>query len=173
MELARAGDEDAFAALVRTHQDRLYAVALRMTGEPHDAQDVVQEALLQAWQHLPTFRGDARFSTWVTRIVVNRCHNLRRAARPVQPLPDEEDAAATLPSSPAAETLAVSARRREAVRQALLALPFDQRAPLVLTTFSGCTYGETGRILGISEGAAKVRAHRARRALSDRLREWK
>lgn len=172
LELARAGDEIAFAALVRTHQDRLYRVALRMTGDSADAQDVVQETLLQAWQHLPGFRGEAGFGTWVTRILINRCHNLHRARRPVGPLPEETDAASGLPHSPAAETVAVTAHSRDAVRRALLALPLDQRAPLVLTTFAGYTFAETGRILGISEGAAKVRAHRARRTLATQLQEW-
>ncbi|WP_167760883.1 sigma-70 family RNA polymerase sigma factor [Geodermatophilus sp. DF01-2] len=173
VELARGGDEEAFAVLVRAHQDQLYRVALRMTGNPHDAQDILQEAFLQAWQHLPSFRRDAQFSTWITRIVINRCHNLRRARRPTDPLPDEAEPAAAMPQAPAAEALAMAAQRRDAVRQALLALPFDQRAPLVLTTFGGYTHAETGRILGISENAAKVRAHRARRALAIILREWR
>lgn len=173
VELARDGDEDAFAALVRAHSDQLYRVALRMTGHPADAQDVVQEAFLQAWQHLPTFRGQARFSTWVTRILITRCHNLHRARRSTVPLPEEPEAGRLLPNAPAAETVAVAADRRDAVRQALLALPLDQRAPLVLTTFGGYTLAETGRILGISEGAAKVRVHRGRRALAELLAEWR
>lgn len=173
LELARQGDEAAFAALVRAHQDRLYRVALRMTGDADAAQDVVQDALVQAWQHLPDFRGEAGFATWVTRIVINRCHNVRRAARPTVSLPDEDTAGEALPTAPAAETLALTAQRREAVRQALLSLPFDQRAPLVLTTFGDYTYREAARIIGISEAAAKVRAHRARRVLATRLREWR
>ncbi len=172
IDLARGGDEQAFAALVRRHQDRLYKVALRMTGDPDDARDVVQETLIQAWQHLPGFRGESQFGTWATRILINRCHNLHRARRPVSPLP-EDDTAADMPRSPAAETLAVAGQRRDAVRHALLALPLDQRAPLVLTAFGGYTHAETGRILGISEGAAKVRAHRARRALAGVLQEWR
>lgn len=171
VDLARAGDEDAFATLVRQHQDQLYRVALRMTGDPQDAQDTVQEAFLHAWQHLPGFRGEARFSTWVTRILINRCLNAHRASRPADPLPEAE--AAGMPSTPAAETLAVAAHRRDAVRRALLSLPLDQRAPVVLTTFGGYTHAETGRILGISESATKVRAHRARRALATVLREWR
>jgi RNA polymerase sigma-70 factor (ECF subfamily) len=173
LDLARNGDEDAFAALVRAHQDRLYRVALRMTGDRHDAQDVVQESFLQAWQHLADFRGEAQFSTWLTRILINRCHNVRRARRPADPLPDEGTEDPRLPRAPAAEALAVAASQRDAVRSALLSLPLDQRAPLVLTTFAGYTHAETGRVLGISEGAAKVRAHRARRTLAALLHEWR
>ena len=172
IELARGGDENAFAALVRQCQDQLYRVALRMLGNPHDAQDAVQDAFLQGWQSLPGFRGEAQFATWITRILLNRCHNVHRSRRPTGPLP-ESDAVPEMPRTPAAETLAVDAQRRDAVRRAVLALPLDQRAPLVLTTFGGYTHAETGRILGISESAAKVRAHRARRALSSVLQEWR
>ena len=167
--LAREGDEEAFAALVRTHQDRLFAVALRLTGEPHDAQDVVQDALLKAWQALPSFRQDARFSTWVTRIVINRCHNLRRAARPMEPLPGDVAA----PSVAAADTVVLADQRWQATQAAVLSLPFDQRTALVLHTFAGYTHAETGRILGITESAAKVRVHRARKALMVRMQDWR
>jgi RNA polymerase sigma-70 factor (ECF subfamily) len=173
LERASQGDEQAFAELVRHHQDQLYRIALRMVGDPGTAQDVVQEALLQAWQHLPSFRGEARFSTWVTRIVINRCHNVQQRIRTAAPLRESQEGDAVLPWIPAAETEAMAAQTRSAVREALLSLPFDQRAPLVLTTFAGCTHAEAGSILGISESAAKVRAHRARRTLAGRLQEWR
>ena len=161
------------AAAYSAHGPELYRFALRQLGDGSAAQDVVQETLLQAWEHLPGFRGDARFSTWVTRILINRCHNLRRGSRPVEPLPDEAVEAPEALRTPPADTLAVAASRRDAVRRALLALPVEQRAPLVLTTFGGHTLADTGRILGISEGAAKVRVHRARRALATLLQEWR
>lgn len=172
VDLARTGDENAFAALVRQHQDQLYRVALRMVGDSQDAQDVVQDAFLQAWQHLPGFRGQAQFSTWITRILLNRCANVIRARRPAGPLP-ESDAEPRLPRTPSAEAVAVAAQRRDAVRSAVSSLPDHHRVPLVLSTFGGYSYAETGRILGISEGAAKVRAHRARRALAQVLQEWR
>ncbi len=168
VDLARTGDEEAFAALVRTHQHRLYAIALRLTGQPQDAQDVVQEAFLQAWQGLPLFRGDARFSTWTTRIVINRCHNLRRGARPAEPLWD--DGTTTVPP---ADTVVIASQRWQAAQAAVLDLPFDQRAALVLNTFAGYTHAESGRILGITESAAKVRVHRARKALLARMQDWR
>ncbi|MCA0144010.1 RNA polymerase sigma factor [Blastococcus sp. LR1] len=171
--LAAQGNEDAFASLVRAHQDRLYRVALRLVGHPADAQEAVQESLLQAWQHLDGFRGDAKFSTWVTRILINRCHNVLRARKLTVPLPDDPGSDRGLPQAPATEDLAVRAQRRDAVRAAVLSLPFDQRAPLVLTVFGGYTHAETGRILGISETAAKVRAHRGRKTLLSRLQEWR
>lgn len=169
VERARAGDEEAFTALVRTHQHRLYAVALRLTGKPDDAQDVVQDAFLQAWQGLHMFRGDARFSTWVTRIVINRCHNLRRGARPTEPLCGDDGA----PTVPPADAVVISSQRWQAAHAAVLDLPLDQRAALVLNTFAGYTHAETGRILGVTESAARVRVHRARKALLARMQDWR
>ncbi|WP_369832034.1 RNA polymerase sigma factor [Blastococcus sp. TF02A-26] len=104
---------------------------------------------------------------------MNRCLNLQRSRARTQPLPVDPDDKAGLPHEPAAETSAIAAQRRDAVRKALLTLTFDQRAVLVLTTFGGYTFAETGRILGITENAAKVRAHRARRALLTQLQEWR
>lgn len=166
---AAQGNEGAFEALVRLHQDRAFLSALRLLGNPSDAQDAVQEAFLQAWRALPRFRGEASFGTWFTRILINTCHNLRRkaAAHSVSLEPDAGGAA------PGADEVGEVNLRRDSVRQAVLALPFDQRAPLVLHTFAGYSHAEIGRILGISENAAKVRVHRARRALVETLREWR
>jgi RNA polymerase sigma-70 factor (ECF subfamily) len=167
---AARGDEQAFAELVRRHQDQLYRVALRMTGDPGTAEDVVQEALLQAWQHLPGFRAEARFATWATRIVINRSLNARRGHDfPAMP----KQAQDTDGMSPAAEEEAMRRQRREAVRQAVASLPFDQRAALVLTAFAGYSHADTAQILGISQTATKVRAHRARQALAARLQGWR
>lgn len=166
---ARGGDESAFEALVRRHQDRAYLVALRITGHPQNAQDAVQDALLDAWKGLPRNRGESSFGTWLIRIVINRCHNQRRAARPTIPLPEDEAAA----SAPGPEGHVLATHREDATMEALAALPFDQRTALVLHTFDGCTHAEVGRILGITETAAKVRVHRARRTLTAQLQEWR
>lgn len=139
-----------------------------MTGSPHDAQDVVQDALLAAWRRLPAFRNDSTFGTWLVRIVINRCHNLSRSRHPTQPLREEEPDA----RSPATDAIVVARHHRDAAVRAVLALPFDQRAPLVLHALSGHTYAQVGDILGISEGAARVRVHRARRALTAELEDW-
>lgn len=170
VDRARSGDEQAFEALVRLHQDRAYRVALRMTGDPQDAQDVVQDAFVRAWQGLPRYRGDASFGTWLTRIVINRCHNARRGVRPSSTLPDDDDMRW---SSPGSDREVLASHGRDAAVQAVAALPYDQRAALVLHTFDGLTHAEVGRVLGISESAAKVRVHRARRTLIARLQEWR
>ena len=164
VELARGGDEAAFEALVRVHQDRLYAIALRMTGHVQDAQDVLQDALLHAWQALPSFRQDAAVLTWLIRIVINGCHNLRRRPAPVPTQPQEQPM-----DQPTVEAVIEARDRVDLVTAAIAELPFDQRAALVLYTFDGRSQAQVAALLGTTESAVKVRIHRARRALLDRL----
>ena len=168
VELAREGDEAAFEALVRVHQDRLYAIALRMTGHVQDAQDVVQEALLHAWQALPRFRQDAAVLTWLIRIVINGCHNLRRRPTPVPTQPHEQPM-----DQPTVEAVVEARERVGLVTAAIAELPFDQRAALVLHTFDGRSQAQVAALLGTTESAVKVRIHRARRTLLNRLEEGK
>src|SRR5690348_13732582 len=91
-----AGDPDAFTDLVRRHRDRLWAVAVRTLGDPDDAADAVQDALVSAFRSASSFRGEAQVSTWLHRIVVNACVDRmrRKAARPTVAMPDEERAPA-------------------------------------------------------------------------------
>ena len=166
VELAREGDQAAFEALIRVHQDRLYAIALRMTGHVQDAQDVVQESLLHAWQALPRFRQDAAVLTWLIRIVINGCHNLRRRSVPVPSHPQEQPM-----DQPTVEEVVEARDRVGLVTAAIAELPFDQRAALVLHTFDGRSQAQVAALLGTTESAVKVRIHRARRALLDRLGE--
>lgn len=162
---------------MRTHADRAYAVALHMTGHRLDAQDVVQDSMVAAWQHLGGFAGQSTFATWLTRIVINTCHNLRRAGRDQVSI-DEVDQDWPAPRPGGAwqggpEQVAVARASLTAAQVAILALPFDQRAALVLHTVAGCTHAQSAKILGISQGAARVRAHRARTALLQDLRQWR
>ena len=165
--LARDGDETAFEELVRRHQHQQFAVALRMISHYQDAEDVVQDAFLHAWRSLPAFRGEAGFGTWLTRIMLNQCHSRSRRPR-LASLPSEE----AISSAPDIEQVALVRRQHEMVQQALLELPYDQRAALVLHVFAGHPYREVARVMNITENTAKVRVHRARKALTDRMREW-
>ena len=140
-------------------------------GERQAAEDVTQETYLKAWTTLRSFRGDSSLETWLYRIVINEAHNHRRRLPRTQPLPDADSPLAPRDSS--ADQQVVAEQRRAAVADAIAELPMRYRAPLVLHYFAGCSYAEVGRILSLSEVAAKVRVHRARRALTDRLQAWR
>jgi RNA polymerase sigma-70 factor (ECF subfamily) len=158
------GDPDAFTELVRRHRDRLWAVALRTIGDREEAADAVQDALLSAHRAAARFRGDSQVTTWLHRIVVNACLDRirKRQAHPTVPLPDgshsdDSRAAAPEPAAPAHDhdTALV-------VRQALAALPAEQRAALVLVDVQGYPVIEAAEILGVAEGTIKSRCARGR-----------
>lgn len=170
----RDGDPAAFGVLFTRHRDRLWAVALRTTGNPEDAADALQEALISAFKRAGDFRGDAQVTTWLHRIVVNASlDRLRRnKVRSAQPLPDdlEEHAArgAVLVAPDEATDPAVAAvrsERRRAVLLALESLPADQRAALVLVDMEGYPVEEASRILDCPVGTVKSRCARGRHRL--------
>lgn len=168
---AQDGDVHAFTELARRHQDALYRVAVRVLGERADAEDALQEALLDAWRRIGTFRGDAAFSTWMYRIVTNRCTALARRNRRTAPLPDDtpaQDAGARSPER-AAEVDAELAALSLAVRE----LPHDQRTCWVLRELEGLGYAEIAEVTGAGEAAVRGRIHRARAALAERMRAWR
>ena len=166
---AAAGRLDAFEELVRRYQLPVYRVALRMLGDRADAEDAAQDAFLQAWQALPGFAGRSRFSTWLYRIITNRCLNIRRSARRTAPLPEglEGEAPASRP-----DQIVEAASELEALAEAIARLSPEQRAPLVLRTFEGCSYEEIAGVLGISVAAVRGRLHRARLELLEAMRPW-
>ena len=158
------GDRDAFAALVRLHQDRLWAVAVRTLGDRDEAADALQDALLSAYRAAASYRGDARVTTWLHRVVVNACLDRarRRAARPTVPLPDRYDVPATGDRLGDRET----AMELEA---ALAGLPPEQRAAIVLVDVQGYGVEEAARVLGCPPGTVKSRCFRGRERLAVQL----
>jgi RNA polymerase sigma-70 factor, ECF subfamily len=166
--LARSGNAHAFEQLVRRHQVSVFRIALGVLGDRRDAEDATQEAFLQAWRGLPRFRSQSAFSTWIYRIVTNRCFNLRRARRPSQALLWDQESEEPGPGD------AAEARDRLIVlRAAILELTPEQRAAFVLRHLEGRAYEEIVEILGISLAAVKSRLHRARLELAIALGEWK
>jgi RNA polymerase sigma-70 factor (ECF subfamily) len=161
------GDSDAFAELVRRHRDRLWAVALRTLGNPEDAADALQDALLSAYRAAATFRGGSAVTTWLHRIVVNACLDLarRKAVRPTQPLRDEPAAAATAPDAIAGRETSL------AVTAALRTLPFDQAAAVVLVDVEGYSVAEVAQMLDVPSGTVKSRCARARARLAEQLED--
>jgi RNA polymerase sigma-70 factor (ECF subfamily) len=159
-----AGDADAFAALVRRHRDRLWAVAIRTLGDREEAADALQDALISAFRNADRFRGEAEVSTWMHRIVVNACLDRirRRKARPTVTL-DGREIRARHDEHAAALT-------RLDLRAALARLPEAQRTALVLVDLEGLAVAEAAELLGVAEGTIKSRCARGRTALALALR---
>ena len=172
-----AGDPDAFGTLFGRHRDRLWAVALRTSGNAEEAADALQEAMISAFRRAETFRGDAKVTTWLHRIVVNACFDrIRRSkVRAVQSLPDDlEEYAArgdVLAAEAAAEPEAVAERHdlRRQLLAALDTLPADQKAALVLVDMQGYPVEEAARILECPTGTVKSRCSRGRARLAGLL----
>jgi RNA polymerase sigma-70 factor (ECF subfamily) len=178
VEAHRNGDPDAFGVLFTRHRDRLWAVALRTTGNPEDAADALQEAMISAFRRVDSFRGDALVTTWLHRVVVNAClDRLRRnKVRAAQPLPDDLDEyagrGAVLAADPGLdpEAQAVQGDRRRAVLAALDQLPPDQKAAIVLVDLEGYPVDEAARMLDCPPGTVKSRCARGRTRLAGLLR---
>lgn len=175
-ELVRAhvaGDAEAFGELVRRHRDRLWAVALRTTGDREEAADAVQDALLSAHRAAANFRGDSAVTTWLHRIVVNACLDRirKRQAHPTVPLPDGDRSGDDRPSGP--EPIAPTPDQDTVllVRDALAALPVEQRAAIVLVDVEGYGVAEAATMLGIAEGTVKSRCARGRARMALALRD--
>jgi RNA polymerase sigma-70 factor (ECF subfamily) len=164
---AQAGRLDAFEELVRRHRLGTYRVALRMLGEDGDAEDATQDAFVQAWRKLGGFRADAAFSTWMYRIVTNRCLNMLRARRRTEELPEHHEAPASRP-----DRIAEARWQLEDLQRAIVRLTPEQRAPLVLRELQGCSYEEIAEALELTIPAVKSRLHRARLELLAAMREW-
>lgn len=161
-----AGDRVAFERLSRRHLDRAYAVALRITGSGPDAEDVVQEVFLRLWQRPDAWRpGQAQFATWLHRVVVNRCLDIKRRPRMtgLDSVAEPED------PRPGAEAELVAAARRRALTDAVAYLPERQRAAIALTYAAGLKNSEAAKALEISVKALEALLVRAKRDLREAL----
>ncbi len=160
-----AGDRAAFDVLVRRHRDRLWAVALRTTGDPEEAADALQDALLSAYRAAGRFRGESAVTTWLHRIVVNACLDRarRRAVRPTVPLPPAERTPADPRDRMGERETALE------VTAALRTLPAEMAAALVLVDIEGWSVAEAAAILDVAEGTVKSRCARGRARLAPQL----
>ncbi len=167
---ARKGDRLAMDALVRATYTDTYTLAFRLTGNEEDARDVAQDAYLRAWRGMRRFRGDAQFSTWMYRITANCAASAleRRSRTRTCVLADDATYPDVHPASDP-EGLAASAGERAVLARAVAGLPVRLRQVLVLHDVYDLPHKVIARHLGISEAAAKVRLHRARRRLHDDL----
>ena len=170
VDAARGGDQSAFEALVRATTADTYTLAFRLTGNEEDARDVVQETYLRAYKGIGKFRGDAQFSTWLYRITANCAANQlgRRKRHRHDDLTDDTPIEDLSPGvDPSAQAEASNLRERLTV--ALDDLPPTLRSVVVLRDVYDLPHEAIAAELGISESAAKVRLHRARKQLRERL----
>lgn len=160
------GDHEAFNELVRRHERRVFAVTMRMLGREEDALDATQDAFLTVFRKIGQFRGESAFTTWLHRIAVNACYDIlrKKARQPVLHLAGEDDRQIE-EGPPVADHAGAVAGGIEAAR-ALLEVPEDFRAVLVLADVHDLAYEEIAAILEIPIGTVKSRLHRGRVALA-------
>ena len=170
VDAARSGDREALGELVRVTYPDAFSLAYRLTGNEDDARDVVQEAYLRAQRGLGRFRGDAQFTTWLYRITANCASTLvvRRRRSATEPL-TEELAVPELRPERDPEWRAAGEADRELVVASLAGLPPRLRKVIVLRDIYDLSHQAIAEQLGISEAAAKVRLHRARKRLKELL----
>ena len=162
---AASGDVGAFEKLYRRNQGRVYALCLRMSGNPDAAEELVQETFVRAWQKLSTFRGKSAFSTWLHRVAVNvvlghRRSSSRREARQIEAAERVAPANVIHMNGPG---------RKIDLERAIGGLPDGARKIFVLHDVEGFRHEEISRLVGIAVGTSKAQLHRARRLLRKAL----
>jgi len=168
IEACRRGDADAFRSLFEIHKDRVYSIALRYCGDRVEAMDIAQEVFLKLFSAIPNFRGDSRFESWLYRIVVNCCFDHKRKALRLGPLVDDFLGMLRAPGDGALQQL-MRDQLGDRVRNAISALPPDQRIAIVLRYTEGLSYDEIGEVLGCTSGTIASRLNRAHKTLERRL----
>jgi RNA polymerase sigma-70 factor (ECF subfamily) len=166
VDAAKQGDSASFEELVKRTSAETFTLARRLVSDDEDARDVVQEAYLRAYRSIGKFRGDAQFSTWLYRITANcaSTHLGRRRRHRHDELDEEVDVPDTKPEHDPAIAADASLLRRQ-LEAAIAELPPRLRAVVVLRDIYDLNHAEIADELGISESAAKVRLHRARKRL--------
>jgi RNA polymerase sigma-70 factor, ECF subfamily len=161
-----SGDHGAFEVIMRQHEDRVFSVCLRITGNRDSALDATQETFLTVFRKAGQFQGDAALGTWIYRIAVNTCYDQLRKAkrRKTESIPEYLD-----PVDPSAESAIDSAALRPEMQAALASLPTDFRTAIVLSDIEGMSMAEAAHVLGVPAGTVKSRLFRGRRLLAEHL----
>ena len=157
------GDQGAFELLVTRYERVLFSVALRLVGDYEDARDATQNAFIRAYEHLDTFDPARKFFSWIYRIAVNECLNLRRARHSSEPLPP------TFETEGGAFDAVAAAEAHEQIQAALLALTPEYREVVVLRHFADLSYEEISEAIGVPEKTVKSRLFSARKRLGEIL----
>lgn len=170
IEATLAGDREAFGELVRSYQERLYNSLIHLLGNEHEAQDITQDAFVQAYRRLSTFRGQSGFYTWLFRIARNLAISKLRSRRQTSSLHQADGSIREIESPDGAPQQPLENHETiSQVRRALARLDEDQRTILVLREFDGLDYEAIADILEIPVGTVRSRLHRARHQLKDEL----
>jgi RNA polymerase sigma-70 factor, ECF subfamily len=172
VQASQQGDQEAFAVLVQRHQRHIFNLSWRMLQDDEDAGEITQEIFLAAWQGLPAFRGEARFSTWLYRIAYRCClqqlerrkrerslHSVIQAEQPLKEIRQEKQV----------EDILEQRDQQAIVREQLELLPARYRIVLILRHFQEMTYEEIADILSMPVGTVKTHLFRARNLLKERL----
>jgi RNA polymerase sigma-70 factor (ECF subfamily) len=159
---SKEGDLDAFAELIRLHQRMIYSLTYRMCGSSVAAEDLTQETFILAHRRLETFKGNAKYSSWLYRIAINLCLRWRKSEKR-RGLADGEWASEQTPSHSGENEV-------ERVREALARLSPKLRAAVILTAYDGLTHAEAADVLGCAEATLSGRLFSARRQLAEMLR---
>jgi RNA polymerase sigma-70 factor (ECF subfamily) len=163
-----AGDSAAFEGIVTRYQQVLFTVALRMLGDEEAARDAAQDTFIKVFEKLDTYDPQRRFFSWLYRILMNECLNVRRRPSPVRlraPLDD-------LIAQAGEPDLVEEAERRNAVKKAILSLPEAYREVIVLRHFAALSYDEMSEAIGVPAKTVKSRLYSARQQLAEQLGAW-
>ena len=166
------GDKEAFEQLVIRHQELVFSLAYKLTGNREMANDVAQEAFIRAWKAIEKFRGDSTFSTWIYRITVNTAWTLRKKAKKHNTLNiDDTYEPIVIDEKKDPELVAINSDLSSVLINALDKIPIEQRIIVELKNIEGRSHKEIADYLDISVTAAKVRLHRAHQKLRQILEE--
>ncbi|MEE8375041.1 MAG: sigma-70 family RNA polymerase sigma factor [Acidimicrobiia bacterium] len=160
------GDHEAFTEIMKTHEDRVFSVCLRILGDREKALDATQETFLTAFRKAHQFEGKSTFGTWVYRIAVNTCYDQLRKQkrRPAEPMLEHLD-----PADPTAHEIVEAAALRPEIQEALASLPPEFRTAIVLSDIEGMSLPDAAQTLGVPVGTMKSRVFRGRRLLAQHL----
>lgn len=169
IELAQRGDTAAFETLVGRHASMVYNLALRTLGDPHEAEDVAQEAFVRAWRGLPNFRAEAQLGTWLYRIVTNLCYNRLPRLRQELAALDPDTELMVADTAAGAEHTLLTAELRQQLQTAFDQLPESYRLVLTLRYVQELSYDEIAAVLAMPLGTVKAAISRGRAQLQAHL----
>jgi RNA polymerase sigma-70 factor, ECF subfamily len=174
VERAQSGNSRAFEMLLRRHQRAMFGTSLRLLSGDSDAEDAVQEAFIASWRRLPEFRADAKFSTWLYRIVTNRSLNELRRRKPTQVLElDSHPDSVFLIDTATPDRYVEQSAMMDALQTALAALPDTLRVCWLLREVDHRSYDDIAGIVGAPEATVRGRIARTRAKLAEAMIEWR